>query len=111
MHFHAILILFLLVCQPVTRPPRVRSVSVTVSGVSSTQAILSYTAPTSSACTVEVSENPSYSPLVHDVDAKLFAGANLDSRSSGIANGAARIFVAGSRLPAVASDKKIYSRA
>ena len=39
-----------------------------------TQAVLSYTAPDNSPCMVEVSESPSYSPLVNDVNRHSVAG-------------------------------------
>src|SRR5271165_1364653 len=76
-----------------------------------TQAVLTYTAPSASACTVQVSESPSLSPLVHDVDPSLFPGANLDSRSGNPANGLQRSFVVGNRRSDLASDNKLYSRA
>ena len=68
-----------------------------VQGVTSTQAVLSYTAPSAAACTVEVSESASYSPLVHDVDPGIFAASNLDSRASGASSGVYRRFVVGTR--------------
>jgi hypothetical protein len=82
-----------------------------VRGVTSTQASLSYTAPDSSACIVEVSESPSYRPLVHDVDTVLFAGSNLDSRLESITSGRERVFVAGKRRAEKGVDGKWYSRA
>ena len=73
------------------------AMTVTAFSQSPTQAILSYTAPTSSACTVEVSESGSYAPLSFDVDASLFAGANLDSRTGALSNSTARLFLVGTR--------------
>lgn len=81
-------------------------------GQSNTQAIFSYTAPDSSACDVKISESPSYSPLVNDVDPTLFTNSNLDSRASGITAGTSRIFVAGFHGAALSSDTvTTYSRA
>ena len=85
--------------------------NVQVRGVTPTQASLSYTAPDSNACSVEVSESASYRPLVHDVDPILFAGSNLDSRSESITSGPQRVFVAGKRRAEKATDGKWYSRA
>lgn len=76
-----------------------------------TQLSISYTAPNSSACTVEASESPTYSPLVHDVDTTLFAGSNQDNRDGAINVGTRRVFVLGQRLSATALDSNVYSRA
>src|SRR5207248_9121191 len=82
-----------------------------VRGVTATQAILSYTAPDSAACTVEASESQSYAPLVHDVDGGLFAGGNLDSRPESFSSGRQRVFVLGKRRAEKAVNGHWYSRA
>jgi len=76
-----------------------------------TQAIISYAAPDTSACTVEISEDPSYSPVVHDVNATLFSGSNSDSRTGNITLGRHRTITIGQRKVETASDDKNYSRA
>ena len=81
-----------------------------VRGVTSTQAILAYRAPDSNACTVEVSESPSYRPLAHDVDPALFAGSNMDNREA-TASGLNRVFVAGKRRAEKGINARWYSRA
>src|SRR5580698_8154421 len=89
-----------------------QSVVVTIPATSPTQAVLTYTSPGNSACTLEISESSSFSPLVHDVDGSLFAGANLDNRTGSINSaGNLRIFVAGTRAIQKASDSNNYSRA
>src|SRR4051812_9516228 len=85
--------------------------NVQVRGVTSTQASLSYTAPDLNACSVEVSESPTYRPLVHDVDPALFGGSNLDTRPEGIVSGPERVFVAGKRRAEKGVDARWYSRA
>src|ERR1022692_1228699 len=86
-------------------------VKVQVRGVTATQAILAYTAPDTNACTVEVSESPSYVPLAHDVDPALFAGSNLDNRPEATGSGLQRVFVAGKRRAEKGSNGRWYSRA
>ena len=49
--------------------------NVRVEGVTSTQIVISYIAPNANACTLELSENANYSPLLPDVTNKLFHGA------------------------------------
>jgi hypothetical protein len=87
--------------------------SITVKEVTptATQAVIRYTAPGTNACTVQISESASLTPLVHDVDPVLFPGSNLDSRTGSVANGTQRVFVAGKRDAEVASDGRRYSRA
>jgi hypothetical protein len=84
---------------------------VRVVGTTNTQAVLAYTAPDSNPCTVRVSEASSLLSPVHDLDSTLFAGAGLDSRTSGVSNGTSRIVVLGARLSQVALDGNVYSRA
>ncbi len=88
-----------------------QQLNIDASQTTATQAILTYTAPSASACTVQISESQSLSPLVHDVDPSLFPGANLDSRPGNPANGLRRSFVVGNRRSDLASDNKLYSRA
>ncbi len=71
--------------------------NVRVSGTTSTQAAIAYTAPDNNACTVTVSTSPTYAPPVPDVDPTLFSGANSDSRTGSVTIGRARVFVAGKR--------------
>ncbi len=84
---------------------------VNVTGATATQAILSYKSASPSACTLQVSESPTMSPLVHDVDPALFSGSNLDSRTGNTARGLLRSFVVGTRRSDQAADTNLYSRA
>src|SRR3954468_21154586 len=70
-----------------------------VLGVTATQAVLQYQAPTSAACQVKVSQNRSYTPLAADVDPFLFLGADQDSRTGSVssASGNNRYFVVGKK--------------
>src|SRR3954452_6113177 len=85
--------------------------NISVRGVTATQAILSYSAPDASACSVEVSESSSYRPLVHDVDPSLFTGADMDSRAGSTSSGRQRAFVVGKRQAQKGVDGHWYSRA
>lgn len=85
--------------------------NVRVLGATATQAILAYTAPSDAPCTLEVSESPEFSPLVHDLNPALFEGANLDSRPGNLVNGRERVFVIGKRTAQRASEGLYYSRA
>ncbi|PWT99272.1 MAG: hypothetical protein C5B51_27615 [Terriglobia bacterium] len=85
--------------------------NVKVAGTTSTQAVISYTAPDNNPCMIEISESSGYTPLVHDVDTVLFPGANSDNRPGNISIGRTRIFVAGKRAAEIAADIWRYSRA
>lgn len=82
-----------------------------VSGVSNTQGLLLYTAPDTGVCQLAASESSTLSPLIHDVDPALFAGAAFDDRSGVLTNGRYRSFPVGSRLVGAAVDGNNYSRA
>jgi hypothetical protein len=85
--------------------------NVSVSGVTNTQAVLQYTAPDMTACTVEVSTSATYIPLIHDVDPAIFAGSNLDNRPGSISGNVTRTFVAGTRDAEQGVNGHWYSRA
>lgn len=80
--------------------------------VTNTQALLAYTAPTTSSCTVDVSESSGYVPLVHDVDSTIFgSGANSDTRAGSLTSGMSRQFVIGKRVAERGTNSRWYSRA
>jgi hypothetical protein len=85
--------------------------NVSVAGVTNTQAVLQYTAPDTTACTVEVSASPTYVPLVHDVDPAIFAGSNLDNRPGSISGDVTRTFAVGTRDAEQGLNGQWYSRA
>lgn len=87
-----------------------KPLNVAVSGITNTQAVLSYLAPNSSPCTVAVSPSSTLSPLVYDVDSTKFPGANQDSRAP-LGGGSTRQFVVGARTAQRAADNNLYSRA
>lgn len=72
-------------------------------GATATQAIIGYTAPDQNPCTVQVSENGSLAPLVHDVDPAIFTGADQDNRPGNISSGPARVAVIGKRSSELAT--------
>lgn len=79
--------------------------------LTATQAILKYQAPDSTPCTVEVSENANFVPVVYDVDAVKFALASNDARPGNVQAGTERSFVVGKRAAEVGLDGARYSRA
>ena len=82
-------------------------------------AVICYTVPSSGAGTAgtwEISESPSYTPLVYDVDTSLFANSNSDNRAGSASAGRSRCFVAGEggtgiQYAPAALDGRRYSRA
>ena len=83
-------------------------------GATSTQIVVSYTAPSASACTLEASPESDYTPLAIDVDTSYYSGASSDSRSGNITQGRYRVFVIGKQGPAAieqSSDGYTRSRA
>jgi hypothetical protein len=85
--------------------------TVTSIEVTPTQAVMRYSAPSASACSLQVSESATLSPLVHDIDSTLFVGANSDNRMGNTSVGSHRTFVIGTRRADVASDGNLHSRA
>jgi len=85
--------------------------NVSVLGTTATQALIHYTAPNNAPCNVEVSESPTYSPLVYDVDGTKFASAPSDARPGAMPSGVERLFVIGKRAAEVGLDTIRYSRA
>lgn len=103
---------FVVLLSPVTP----QTIPLTFSATSR-QVAINYNAPNFSPCAVEVSESPTYGPLVNDVNSTLYTGANLDNRSGALGTGAtARQFIAGTIqqpngvTPLIALDGKIYPR-
>lgn len=96
---------------PYVALPPPQAFAIQVLGATPTQAIFSYTAPDTNACSIEEGTDPTFATVDHDVDPSLFAGSNLDNRAGNIANGLYRTIVVGFRGTATASDGKIYSRA
>jgi len=75
-----------------------------VDGTTPTQVVLSYKAPSSSACTI------STSPAVNDVDDTLFPGSDSDAARA-ITVAGRRTFVLGTRTAQLGDDNRMYSRA
>lgn len=96
---------------PFAPPPPVQALAVTMAGVTPTQAVFSYTAPDTNACTVEESTDPTFATVDHDLDPILFPGSNSDNRPGNVVTGASRTIVVGFRGTALAADGKLYSRA
>jgi len=89
-----------------------------VLGVTPTSALLTYTAPNSSACTVLVSETAGPGSPVADVDTTKFSGSNSDTRFAFLEpNATTRYFVVGTipkpsgLISNLASDGNYYGRA
>lgn len=94
---------------------------VNIVGTTATQAVLTYAAPDRNPCTVKVSQNPSFVPLVADVDPNIFAGSQLDNRpvdaaGDTLTGSLSRTFVVGQRTSQIATagpyaGQRHYSRA
>ena len=85
--------------------------NVRVVGTTSTQAILSYSAPDEGPCALEVGENADLRPNLHDTNGNLFTNAGIDSRPGSVRRGRERLVVVGQRRAERALDGRRYSRA
>lgn len=108
-------------------PLGARISSVQVTGVTATQAVLTYVVDNApppprartlrpnqrgpADCTVELSESASFAPLVPDVNPALFPGADRDTRPGSISAGSERLIVLGKRAAEIAADGRRHSRA
>ena len=101
-------VLFLLLCTGLAAQSRL---TVTVQGATATQALIYYVAPDTTPCTVQLSESPSYAPLVADMDPSLFTGAGSDATYDLLPAGTARLLRIGRRTSALALDGRWHSRA
>ena len=102
MRRHLILLILPAAAIGAVRNPRVSSTN--------TQAVLTYTAPTTASCEVEVSQSTSYRPLVPDTNPALFTNSNIDTRAGNVVRGQERQFVIGKRAAERALDGRKYSR-
>jgi hypothetical protein len=82
---------------------------VVVVGTTNTQAKITYHTPSVSPCTWEISESPTYHPLITDMDPALFPSSNSDISFPVL--GQDRYLIVGKRLLAKAADGRIVSRA
>jgi hypothetical protein len=74
------------------------------------QLVISYNAPAGVACKIEVSESPTYAPLVHDVNGVLFTGSDSDlTRDGAYIHESLRVVTIGQRRIKAAMDGKRYS--
>ena len=87
------------------------NINITVTGVTPTQAVIKYSATSSNACTIALSESMTMTPLVNDVNPALFAGSSSDARPGSITSGVARTVVLGKRSVERGLDGNNYSRA
>jgi hypothetical protein len=92
---------------PVPNPALMPNGTVTLLGVTNTQALFSH----ADGCTWKISESPTLDPLIHDVDPALFRGSDRDSRPGSVLRDGVRYFLAGTRATERGADGKLYSRA
>lgn len=91
--------------------PLAATTTITVDGVTATQANLRYVTDQAGNCTHRASEGAVIDTLIDDINGTLFPGANSDSRSGSIINGKTHTFILGTRTAEKASDNKLHSRA
>ena len=88
-------VLALALCSPLWG----QATNISVSGTTSRQAVITYTAPDSGRCTIQAAEDDgtgsNLTPLAFDVDTAQFAASNSDNRFSNLDSGNVRTFVLG----------------